>query len=314
LGKPRVPANQRPSKDQQATTLSQGDGGGRSIPWGLLRGRGVSGALFGADGELRAQFMWGLAAVALLVVINNTGNVITILHDLPKVGLFAAIVWEGSSGVSTLACLWIPWLAYRLAPPDAPPLWRIGAVHIPAALLYSLSHVTLFVILRQAVYLAAGSHYGTGPLTEEFDYELRKDALSYVLISAIFWSLGRLMTRSTATPVAEPAPPAFFDIRDGARLTRVRIDEILAVTSADNYVEFVLADGRRLMMRKALSAIESELASRGFLRTHRSWLVNAARMTALKPEGSGDYKVELGSLTVPLSRRFPEALVKLRAG
>jgi DNA-binding LytR/AlgR family response regulator len=35
-------------------------------------------------------------------------------------------------------------------------------------------------------------------------------------------------------------------------------------------------------------------------------------MTALKPEGSGDYTVELGSLEAPLSRRFPEALAKLR--
>jgi DNA-binding LytR/AlgR family response regulator len=52
----------------------------------------------------------------------------------------------------------------------------------------------------------------------------------------------------------------------------------------------------------------------GFVRVHRSWLVNAMQMTGLKPQGSGDYAVELGALTVPLSRRFPEALAKLRAG
>ncbi len=67
-------------------------------------------------------------------------------------------------------------------------------------------------------------------------------------------------------------------------------------------------------MRSPLSALESELAPRGFLRTHRSWLVNAGQMTALKPEGSGDYTVELGSVTAPLSRRFPAALARLRGG
>ena len=77
-------------------------------------------------------------------------------------------------------------------------------------------------------------------------------------------------------------------------------------------MEFVLCDGRKLLMRSPLSALETELASRGFLRTHRSWLVNAARMTALEPEGSGDYTVELESLKVPLSRRYPQALEKLR--
>jgi DNA-binding LytR/AlgR family response regulator len=67
-------------------------------------------------------------------------------------------------------------------------------------------------------------------------------------------------------------------------------------------------------MRSPLSALENELGARGFVRTHRSWLVNAGQMTALKPEGSGDYTVELGGFTAPLSRRFPEALVRLRGG
>jgi DNA-binding LytR/AlgR family response regulator len=271
----------------------------------------VSGALCGATGEERRQFAWSLAAVAVLVAIGNTNNVITILHDLPQVGVYAPIVWEASSGVSILAFLWVPWLAYRLAPPDAPPYWRIPVVHVPAALAFSALHVAGFVILRQAVYLAAGSHYGYGPLTEDFAYEFRKDALSYVLIVAIFWVVGLLARRNDPERVTDVARTS-YDIRNGARLTRVRIDEILAVTSADNYVEFVLSDGRRLMMRKALSAIESELGASGFLRTHRSWLINAAKMTALKPEGSGDYTVELGTLSAPLSRRFPDALAKLR--
>jgi DNA-binding LytR/AlgR family response regulator len=114
-------------------------------------------------------------------------------------------------------------------------------------------------------------------------------------------------------PVAAPGL-RLFDIRDGARLVRVPINDILAITSAGNYVEFVLRDGRKPMMRKPLSALEAELAADGFVRTHRSWLVNAMQVTGLKPEGSGDYEVEIGSVAVPLSRRFPEALAKLRAG
>jgi DNA-binding LytR/AlgR family response regulator len=35
-------------------------------------------------------------------------------------------------------------------------------------------------------------------------------------------------------------------------------------------------------------------------------------MTRLEPEGSGDYTVELESLQVPLSRRYPQALARLR--
>jgi DNA-binding LytR/AlgR family response regulator len=36
-------------------------------------------------------------------------------------------------------------------------------------------------------------------------------------------------------------------------------------------------------------------------------------MSGLRPDGSGDYTVELGLLEAPLSRRFPDALAKLKA-
>jgi DNA-binding LytR/AlgR family response regulator len=79
-------------------------------------------------------------------------------------------------------------------------------------------------------------------------------------------------------------------------------------------VEFVLRDGRRLLMRSALAAVEEDLVPRGFVRTHRSWLVNGALVTGLTPEGSGDYTVTLPDLSVPLSRRYRAALAQLRAG
>jgi DNA-binding LytR/AlgR family response regulator len=105
---------------------------------------------------------------------------------------------------------------------------------------------------------------------------------------------------------------ASFDIRDGARLVRVPVSEILAVRSAGNYAEFLLADGRRPLMRSSLGALETGMAEHGFLRTHRSWLVNPSRVTGLRPEGSGDYAIELGAVEAPLSRRFPQALSTLR--
>jgi DNA-binding LytR/AlgR family response regulator len=139
-------------------------------------------------------------------------------------------------------------------------------------------------------------------------YEARKDVLGYALFIGLFSLIDQLLRQPGETPVER----ATFDIRDGAKLTRVRLDEILAISSAGNYVEFFLADGRRLLMRSPLRSVESELGPRGFVRTHRSWLVNGKKVTTLKPDGSGDYTVELGQQAVPLSRRFPDALAKLR--
>ena len=89
--------------------------------------------------------------------------------------------------------------------------------------------------------------------------------------------------------------------------------EIVAATAAGNYVEFALEDGRRPLMRASLGAVETALAPHGFVRTHRSWLVNAARVRALTAAGSGDFRLDLGcGLTAPLSRRYPGALARLK--
>ena len=179
-------------------------------------------------------------------------------------------------------------------------------------LAWSILHVGGFLILRHSVYALAGETYNYGDLGEKFLYEARKDILSYTMAVATFWVAGRMVFASQAAPTAPTPPPVTLDIRDGARVIRVPVTDILAVASAGNYVEVHLTDGRKPLMRSALSALETELAPQGFVRTHRSWLVNAARMTGLRPEGSGDWTVELGALEAPLSRRFLDALARLR--
>jgi hypothetical protein len=254
-------------------------------------------------------FRYSLGCAAAVVGVVNVINIISIRHDVPEAGLLGPVIWEGSSWITLMLFFWIPWLGWRLAPPNVHPRWKL-LLHIPVAFAYSLAHVGGFVLLRKLAYLIAGAHYQFGAFGPHFFYEFGKDVLGYALFVSGFTLVDHLLRQQAL--IDAPALVRTFDIRDGAKLTRVRLEEILAIASAGNYVEFVMRDGRRLLMRSPLSALELELAARGFVRTHRSWLVNAEKVTALKPEGSGDYAVELQTLTVPLSRRFPDALAKLR--
>lgn len=274
----------------------------------VWRRLGTSGEASGTSGGRALLASYAFAAVSIAAA--NVMNVITTRHEAPQYGLLAPIVWEASSWLGLMAFLWIPWCAYRLAPPTGWPRWRL-ALHLVAAPTFSLAHVAVMIGVRTLAYTLAGARYDFGPFLPRFGYEFAKDALTYAIFIASFVLVDRLLRQGAPAAAAAPRPPT-LDIRDGARLSRVRVDQILAVASAGNYVEFVLDDGRRLLMRSPLSALESELAPRGFLRTHRSWLVNPGRMTGLKPEGSGDYTIELGALTAPLSRRFPAALEALR--
>jgi len=270
---------------------------------------GISGDSIGTSGVLRRTLFYSYGVALALVGLICTLNVLSQMHGMPHLGWLEPIIWEGSSWLSFAVVFPLLWIAYRLAPPNVRPRWWL-AIHIPGALIWSFAHVMGFLALRKLAYWALGSHYDFGDFWPNIFYELRKDSFGYVMFIAGCALIERLLRQQQL--IQTPGQSLTFDIRDGARLTRVRLSEILAITSAGNYVEFALADGRRLLMRSPLSALESDLEGRGFVRTHRSWLVNCARVTALKPEGSGDYEVSLGGLDVPLSRRFKAALTKLR--
>lgn len=271
----------------------------------------TTGYLFGMTGEerlwVRRAWLLGAGLIGCICLVN----ILTIQHDAPDLGVIRPAIWEVSSALVTLFIFSIP-ATMALWMVRARPSWGIALpAHMAAVFLYSVVHVAGFVALRELSYVVIlDSHYRFGPLTTEFPYEFRKDMMAYGLASIIFWlALQRGGSRPSAL---EPAAPAVFDIQDGARLIRVPVMEIIAVRSAGNYVEFLLADGRRPLTRSSLSAALDSLAPHGFVRTHKSWLVNKARVTGLKPERSGDYAVELGDLEAPLSRRFPESLTVLR--
>ena len=267
---------------------------------------GISGASSGTGGTSRRTFWYAYAATAVFAGVVNVLNILTIRHDRPDLGVLEPAIWEGSSWLSLLVFFWIAWVFWRLAPLQARPRWRL-LLHIPGALLYALAHVGGFIALRKFAYWALGSRYVFG---ENFFYELPKDALAYGLFVAGIALVEHLLRQQQL--IQTPGQSLTFDIRDGGKLTRIRLSQILAITAAGNYVEFALEDGRKLLMRSSLGGVESDLAPRGFVRTHRSWLINTQRVTELSPDGSGDYTVTIGNLTAPLSRRFPQALARLR--
>lgn len=270
----------------------------------------TSGAPPGTDGDLRTATVRAVGVYAVVVLIITILNTMTLSHDGAGDRWWEPWVWEFSSGLAVVAILWVPWLAWRWAPVEAWRRPRTWLVHAGGVLAWATLHVGGFLLLRHAAYAMAGGRYEYGDLRVQFPYELGKDVFSYLMAVANFHLIDRYGVRR---PLVEAAGvPVTFDIRDGARLIRVAAVDILAVASAGNYVEFHLADGRRPLMRASLASIETALVDKGFVRTHRSWLVNGARMTGLRPEGSGDWTVEIGVLEAPLSRRFPEALARLR--
>jgi hypothetical protein len=276
---------------------------------------GTSGAASVTSG--RAVRAW-LAVMALLA-LNVFVNVTTQMDDAHRRGVTLPIALplalEITSAAAAIIAAAIVFAAVRLAPPGRGPIWRTIGVHLGGSLAFSAAHVGLMTLLRTLVFAAAGRTYPWSP--QELPYEYRKDLLAYVVIGGVFWLLARRPPPAPAPPTGitrvDATSPATFDIRDGASMLRVPVVEILAAKAAGNYVEFALEDGRRPLMRASMAQIEASLGPHGFVRAHRSWLVNAARVRALSATGAGDFRIDLGcGLVAPASRRYPGALARLR--
>ena len=256
-----------------------------------------------------------LAVMALNVFVNVTTQIDDARRGGTTLPLALPLTLEITSACAALVSAVIIFAAVRAAPPGRGPIWRTVGVHLGGSLAYSVAHVGLMTLLRALVFAAAGKVYPWSP--HQLPYEYRKDLLAYVVIGGIFWLLARRQQPTLAAPTGvmrvDAASPATFDIRDGASLLRIPVAEILAAKAAGNYVEFALEDGRRPLMRASMAQIEASLGPHGFVRAHRSWLVNAARVRALSATGAGDFRVDLGcGLVVPASRRYPEALAQFR--
>ncbi len=276
-------------------------------PWNRS---GASGAASGMNGKALRDLALGWPIIVGLLATATVVNALTVQADEPQLRGWEAWALEGTSTTMLALLGWIPWLTITIAPPEGAKktlAWgRRLAAHLAGALLFSALHVGGMLSLRYALYSAAGEIYRYGAIGSRFLYEFRKDLLTYTVLAAIFWLLRRRR---------ELAPrPVSFDIHDGARLIRTSSSEILAVAAAGNYVEFVLADGRRPLMRTTMRSVEAALAPLGFVRTHRSWLINSRRVKGLRPLGAGDWSVELDGAVAPLSRRYPGALARLRRG
>ncbi|WP_114952729.1 LytTR family DNA-binding domain-containing protein [Sphingosinicella terrae] len=282
----------------------------------------TSGILGGTSGPaLPPHWRVAYVIIAVSMVLIGTVNVLSVLDERSWMGRpidwWEPAVWEGSSGIVLLALAWIPGRAVHAFPPYGPKAARHLAIHVALTIGFSLAHVALMIVLRHGAYMLAGERYAFGSDWDPWLYEYRKDFISYGLYAGIFWLAARVMgdrPPTLADPGAGPAPDeAGIVIDEGQRVLKVAPPEVLAARSSGNYVEYWLADGRRPLMRATLAGAEEALASKGFVRTHRSWLVNARHVAAIEAEGSGDYGLTLtdGS-RIPLSRRYRPALETLR--
>lgn len=101
-------------------------------------------------------------------------------------------------------------------------------------------------------------------------------------------------------------------IRDPGRIRLIDVEWINFITGAGNYAEIHLNNGKKILHRETLAALEEQLDPQVFVRIHRSSIVRRSCICELRPNDKGDYSVILQSGEVlTLSRRNRAKLEEL---
>jgi hypothetical protein len=184
--------------------------------------------------------------------------------------------------------------------------------HAAGMIAFGIAHIGGMTLLRLVIYPLFGGSYeiGDDPLVTGLIYEGRKDALAYLAMAVGVWLLAAALRQPEVVVVEREASgaPRRLEIRDGAKRIFVDPAEILWAEAAGNYVELHLA-GASHLQRQTLSSLEDQLAALGFVRIHRSRLVNRHRVRGLTSNDSGDFTVTLDDGSqIAGGRRWREAL------
>ena len=284
----------------------------------MVKGTGTTGSDRGTNGARRKLSIILAAGFLLVLVAITIGNAESQISNFAADGVAETRthvwIWEVSSVLAWLSLtplIW--WVVARIRPPRF--AWPVVAVAAVAGMpIASTLHIGVMIGLRHLTYAAMGETYRfEGGLADPFLYEFRKDIGTYLQFAGLAalaqWLLSRvgLSQQSPDATLSASASPRTITIVDGARRHLVPVGTVEHVIAAGNYVE-VHAEGRLLLHRATLASIENELGD-GFVRIHRSRIVNRAAIRSVESDRSGDFSVELTNGTMLAgSRRFRDRL------
>jgi two-component system LytT family response regulator len=153
------------------------------------------------------------------------------------------------------------------------------------------------------------------PVNEErFDAALARvrEAMAHATDNAIAQRVRQVAAdlQITASPSIGSAGDR-LPIKANGRILVIRLADIDWIEADGDYVS-VHAGDKTWLMRETIAAVELRLALSGFVRIHRSALVNSDRVKELRPLDKGEYTVVLNDGTeLKLTRNYRSSVERL---
>lgn len=99
-------------------------------------------------------------------------------------------------------------------------------------------------------------------------------------------------------------------LRTAESIHLINIQDIIRCEASSGYTEFILKNGKTILVSKGLVEYDELLSSCGFIRTHQSHLININFIESYE-KTEGGYILMQDRTTVPVSNRKKESIIRL---
>jgi len=103
---------------------------------------------------------------------------------------------------------------------------------------------------------------------------------------------------------AEGAEMGYFFVNAEYSLVKVVVDEIIMIEALKDYIKITLTNGKPLVIRMSMKAVEEKLPAKKFARIHKSYIVSIAHITSIRKNS-----VFLGTIELPISDNYKDLLL-----
>jgi DNA-binding LytR/AlgR family response regulator len=142
-------------------------------------------------------------------------------------------------------------------------------------------------------------------------YEL--DAVDYLVKPVSFerffkaiTKLNRVIDKEVVTTTVEykANPEAFVYLKVDKDMKKIFVNDIVYIESWKDYVKLFLGNGKTILAKQSISAMENLLSDHKFMRVHRSFMVSLNKIS-----GYNGLSVQLDAKEIPIGRLYKQVVM-----
>ncbi len=157
----------------------------------------------------------------------------------------------------------------------------------------------------KVIFTTAYRHYAL----ESYELDVIDYLLKPISFTRFFKAVNKFKKQAmgsslTGSPPETPVVNDHIYVNANKKFIKIRFQDILYVESVKDYVR-IHTEGQRIMTKESLSHFEQKLP-KGFLRIHRSFIVNLTKVTAFTK-----VDVEIDETEVPIGASYKDTVIEI---